>query len=282
MPSRFIASNLLVCALVTGVALAEQPMPIAVIDSPAFGETVETKDRVIIRMLRPGYPVVAIRSMEKGSKWWIQETVESRGSRTFEVPVSFGNDQTPKGTRFQITALIAADLETAASIQPGTAVERLPDGFAHSEIKEVMVGQSEPPEHQATLPVELLSPVPNGEAKRIQPISLRLKESTEELPRLIVRSTERNASWWVQEPLQAAVDGEVSGIARFGNEKTLAGSKFLLMLVQPEDDTSRALLKTGAVLDDLTRFRCSETFVVSAVSAVDDSPESAKNALTLR
>ena len=112
MQVRILVSLLLGFGSATGVSTAQQPTPIAAIESPAPNATVETKDLVVIRMLQSGQPVVAIRSLEKNSKWWIQESAKSRGSRTFDVPVRFGNDQTPPGTRFQVVALIAVDSET--------------------------------------------------------------------------------------------------------------------------------------------------------------------------
>ncbi len=280
-------SCLLGFTTITAVSVAQQPTPSAVIESPQPGATVKTKDRVIIRMLRAGRPMVAIRSLQPGSKWWIQEKGESKSAGVFEIPVTFGNDQTRLGTKFQIAALVVTESQTAMMIEAGTALEQLPKGFQKISVDEVIRGhrdiaENALPEQEVSLTAELISPVPNSVAKRIQLVSLRLKESTVGLPRLVVRSAEEKSEWWVQEPLQQSADGALlNGVARLGNEKTLAGSKFLLMLIEPKEETSRAALKTGVVLKDLSGFKCSQVIPLIAGTEGDEPPTAASpNALT--
>jgi hypothetical protein len=271
---------------IAGLSVAQQPTPPAVIESPRLGATVQAKDRVIIRMLRAGRPMVAIRSLQPGSKWWIQETGEPKSPGRFEIPVRFGNDQTRLGTKFQIAALITTDSATTM-FDPGTALDQLPEEFQRIAVDEVVRGQADlaerSPGQQVSLAAELISPAPNSRAKRIQLVSLKLTESTDRLPRLVVRSAEEKSQWWVQEPLQHSADGELlTGVARLGNEKTVAGSKFLLMLIQPTDEQSRASLKTGLVLTDLTGFKCSQVIPLIAGSEADDpAPAAEANALSL-
>ena len=259
MQFRVVALSLLSPALITGISLAQRAEPIAIIESPSPGQSVTTSDHVTIKMNGPGVPIVAVRS-KQGGKWWIQAAAASDDSRTFLVPVRFGNDQTRPGTRFMITALIAADSQSAAAFKPGSQLDRLPDQPARAGVIEVVVGRNDTNRQQRPLEVELISPVAGGTSKWIQHVSLRLKETTARVPRLVVRSAEENAAWWVQESLQPSGESEFSGVVRVGNAETPPGSTFLLMLVHPEDEESLAALKTGAVLKDLAGFRCSEPF----------------------
>ena len=196
-------------ALLSGVSLAEPTKHVALIASPQTGQAVTRIDLVTIRMLGPGHPIVAVRSTEKGSHWWIQEAGKSDRPDEYVIRARFGNDKTPNGSRFEIVTLIAADAATAASIEPGTSMKQLPVKLVPGSINEVIlnadVSEVDTP---AKLRIELLSPLPNAEVLRDQCVSVRLQEPTGQLPLLLVRSTEPNSPWWVQEPMQQAATME--------------------------------------------------------------------------
>ena len=107
---------------------------------------------------------------------------------------------------------------------------------------------------------ELVSPVPDSEAQRMQSVSFRPEETLDNLPLLVVRSAEPNSPWWVQERLLTTAEGELTGTAWIGNATTPAGSRFYLRLVVPKDESARADLKRGVTLKDLSTFWSSKSF----------------------
>jgi hypothetical protein len=69
----------------------------------------------------------------------------------------------------------------------------------------------------------------------------------------------------VQEPLKRTDDRDlITGIVRIGNEKTPRGSKFLLLLVRPENQQAREQLRTGESFMDLAGFQRSTPIALVA------------------
>ena len=77
---------------------------------------------------------------------------------------------------------------------------------------EIVLDRTEALSQGATLAAELLSPHPNGNAYRLQMVSVRMKDNAEEVPMLLVRSMERNSPWWVQDSMQREGDGTFTGL----------------------------------------------------------------------
>jgi hypothetical protein len=233
------------------------------IETPGPGQTVEKKDVVTVRTAGPGQPILAVRSKQPGSSWWIQDLPETSGAHTFVVPARFGNDATRQGTRFEIAALIAPDKEAAASLAPGASLKELPSGWIHSAIKEVVVAASAPEIQRQTKAAELVTPKPDAQIERLQKVVFRVPEASEVSPLLLVRSGEPNSPWWVQQPLEAGGQGLWDGTARIGNGQTPAGSMFHLMLVFPQDAAAGDEMKAGTTLSDVSMLSCSQTFTVT-------------------
>jgi hypothetical protein len=265
MKTGFLSILLGTC--LTTVAVAQSS---AVIHWPPADGPVATHEDVKIEMRGPGLPVIAIRSLEKGDRWWIQRPVQSSDSQHIEVPARFGNDRTPNGTRFQLAVGIVASSEQAASLAANVLIDELPPEMDTAEIREVVLERSESGRQRADFKAELLYPTPQHIVERVQLISLRLQTPAEELPRLLVRAGSEASDWWVQEPLREAGEGTLEGSARIGNEHTAPGSVFLLLLVVPTDQEARAALKTGAALRDLSAYRCSHPIAI--VTGAPSSP----------
>ncbi|MGB7347427.1 MAG: hypothetical protein WBD20_24605 [Pirellulaceae bacterium] len=278
----------------TTVGAAEIPHadapPVGEIKSPVDAGTVQTRQRVVIQMHQRGTPMVAVRSLAEGSYWWVQDEGIRRGANLYEMHVSFGNDQTPPGTCFQITVLKADDANSAKAIHPGASWEHLPKGISHAHVITVFtaepganpniiaaggaagaVGGVVPKElavvQQTRLAARLVSPAPKSEAKRMQSVVFQLDEPIvgKARPRILVRSSEENSPWWVQDGLRKSGDGKRwSGVARYGNAQTPPGTEFLTLLVYPKTENASEQMSTGNVLTDLSEFECSETYTLFA------------------
>ncbi len=242
---------------------AAEAKPIAVVTSPVAGQAVATSSRVMIEMLGPGHPIIAVRSKEKNSYWWIQEAAKSVSSREYAVDARFGNENTDDRTEFEIVAMVAENARAAASFKLGTAVKQLPAELVQSKMVDVVLDRTESFSHGATLSAELMQPIPNGLAQRLQRVSVRMSDHIGAQPLLLVRSMERNSPWWVQDVMQSDGKGNLTGLARIGNEKTPAGSRFLMMLVVPNTESARAVAVPGTSMKEIAGFQRSRVFAIT-------------------
>lgn len=89
-------------------------------------------------------------------------------------------------------------------------------------------------------------------------------------PVMLVRAASDNM-WWVQDRVQRDAEGAFTGLVRFGNEKTPAGSEFHLLALTPRSSSDATLYQVGDSLKELPK-----DAIVSAeltlVLAVNDAP----------
>lgn len=260
--------------LVTPLLFAGDAHPAAAISTPVAGQAVATESRITIEIDGPGQPIVAVRSKDHESLWWIQEVAESAGPGEFTVDARFGNEATPDRTPFEIVALVAPDSRSAEAMKLGSTFQQLPAELAHSSVIEVVLDRTESLSQGATLTAELLAPLPNGEAHHLQMVSMRMDDAAEEVPMLLVRSMERNSPWWVQDLMQRDGEGKFTGLARIGNDKTPAGSRFLLMFVLPNAGSIQEAAPPGTSLKDISGFRRSRVFAVTRAAKADEPIDS--------
>lgn len=263
MRVRFVVPTLLAGFTVTGALIAGQASPGPLIEAPVAGQRVEKKDLVTVRMDGSGQPILAVRSKQPGSLWWIQESAETTAPQTFVVKARFGNEATRMGTRFEITALIAPDEEAAASLAPGASLKELPGGWLHSAVSEVVVGGPAAENELPTTAVQLVTPKPDEPIERLQRVTFQVLDAPQVAPLLLVRSGEPGSPWWVQQPLVSDGQDQWNGLARIGNDKTPAGAIFQLVLVFPDSADAADAMKPGTTLRDISQLRCSQMFTLT-------------------
>ena len=110
--------RLLLLALVPAAALAEAPPPS--VTSPKSEGVVGVKEPVTGKFFE-GWPVIVVRT-PTGEVWAQQPAVRKINAFTGEA--YFGDkDNTGRGTRYELFALIAPDRKAAADVKPGLLKE---------------------------------------------------------------------------------------------------------------------------------------------------------------
>lgn len=250
------ASIAVVCAAATLLA-GNTP---TVVHSLRADQTVQTREIISIWSGR-GTPILAVRSMEKNSLWWIQRDATPDGAGKFSVLAQFGNDKTPSGTRFEVAVLLATDGD--AGLKAGESMKKLPASLTRGQTIEVAVDRNTiRSEYPVSTAFELTAPTPGAVVERRLRVSVETQVPSEGLPMLLVRSSERNSPWWVQDAMQKSENGDVTGLARIGNDKSSSGSRFELILAMPKD-AGRKPIEPGSQLKDLSEFHCSSPIAVT-------------------
>ncbi len=173
LASRFCAALVFlfttVAVLTFTASNAAGALPNGRIDSPRDASTVQPREIVVIRTASKQKPLVAVRSLNEGSQWWVQDDGVFRGAYRYEVPVSFGNEQTPPGTCFQITVLAAKDAVAARRVRAGDHWETLPEGISYGHVITVFTNNdaaTEPHEVQADFGHKLAVKTPQHAADK--------------------------------------------------------------------------------------------------------------------
>jgi eukaryotic-like serine/threonine-protein kinase len=107
-----------------------------VIESPKQGATVGMREELTGRIESEGWPVIFVQADIPGQKWWCQAPVEKVEGRRFSTNVVFGDDVTPRGTRFRIAGIVTPTRDEALKFAMGSNHPVLPEGFPQSaEVK---------------------------------------------------------------------------------------------------------------------------------------------------
>lgn len=247
----------------------------AVLLRPKQKEKVENRTEVTGKVLMPGYPVVLVRDDQPGGLWWAQEWAESTSPNHFKAAVRIGNEKTPNGTRFQIVVLMVPQVDDAKKFEPGISLKELPANLARSaETVVVLAKRQDPTEATSDL---IQFPEANGPVERLDNITCSPLEGKK--PIIFVRSTEPNDVWWVQSDTELDKDGNYRSTARFGNEKTPAGTRFRIVAIFPEAEEASKLLP-GMSLKDLPMGvpRSSEVEVVRKAASEVSQPAASSSA----
>jgi len=89
-----------------------------------------------------GWPVVLIQAQIAGAReWWVQRPVRNVDPKTgeFRVLCSFGEKDTPSGTKFRVVIILAKDEKTATREFPrGKQLDDLPPGSRRSDFVTVI------------------------------------------------------------------------------------------------------------------------------------------------
>ncbi len=241
----FVAVHLLV--LVSAAAALADGRHAAVVLSPKQNADVTRDTELLGRVMVRGWPVVLVQPDQANSPWYAQETVEPTKPGHFKARIRLGNDATPDDTRFRVVVLLLASADAAQEYSVGKVIPTLPEDAARSA--EVLVTLRRETDPQPL--VDILDFPRNGAfVGRVETVSGRI--SDEGHPIVLVRSTEPNGLWWVQQPCEPTGDGRFATSARFGNETTPAGSAFrILVLLAPKGRV--ADFQAGVALSELPR-----------------------------
>jgi serine/threonine-protein kinase len=90
-----------------------------VIESPANGSKVTTRTTLVGRFTREGWPIIYVQSTVSGQPWWLQAPVAEVKDGKFTVPVAFGDQFTPSGTKFRVVLAAARSREEAQAMGIG-------------------------------------------------------------------------------------------------------------------------------------------------------------------
>ena len=73
-----------------------------------------------------GWPVVVVRAVEEENVWYIQEECQRSSGSIFSCSAVIGNANTPVGTRFELAAIVANNVEESKQFVPGATLRELP------------------------------------------------------------------------------------------------------------------------------------------------------------
>lgn len=221
--------------LVLGPSVRAEETPPVTILSPKGKDNVERFFELTGKVLTRGWPVVLIRVDQPDSPWWVQAPVQATTPGSFSAPVRFGNDETPSGREFRVVVLMARTAEEAAQWKPGESVKDLDSGIPRSEEVGVVLIQ---PEQRAELGDVIQSPKADARVRREDRVRGVIKK--EGVPLVLIRSAQADNPWWVQETKRQE-NGEFTADARFGNETTLGGSLFRVVVVLATEKQAASL-----------------------------------------
>ncbi len=103
-----------------------------VIESPQQGATVGMREDLAGRIDSEGWPVIFVQAEIPGQPWWCQAPVGKVEGGRFSTKVVFGDELTPRGTRFRIAGIVTRTREDALKFAVGTRHFSVPEGFPQS------------------------------------------------------------------------------------------------------------------------------------------------------
>lgn len=214
---------------------------------PSHDARVEMISEVSGKVLTRGWPIVFVRAELPDSLWWAQEWSEpAAAAGQFKAKVRFGNVKSRDGSRFRVVVLLAKSEGDAMKFKPGTSLKELPEELPRSAETVVVLERSKL-ESEAIADV-ITSPAPNSEVGRFAEVVCNAEKNSR--PVVLVRSADAHNQWWVQSEPRLTGDGSVTTIARFGNAKTPAGTRFKMMVVFPTNSQGQ-VFKPGELVTQL-------------------------------
>jgi hypothetical protein len=254
----------------------------ATITTPQGNSIVERVTQVVFETNVPGVPVVLVSADSEVAEWWVQPQPKPTTPGRYAVAAYFGNSKTPQGTPFLVTVLMMPSEREARLVAEGQVFKQLPTGLAMAKPLRVLrkvEGEAavEPASKTTNSPVVL-------QAAATATATLRLENRASVTRRQVVHGVQRGEidpvmlvraasdnMWWVQDRVQRDAEGAFTGLVRFGNEKTPAGSEFHLLALTPRSSSDATLYQVGDSLKELPK-----DAIVSAeltlVLAVNDAP----------
>jgi hypothetical protein len=131
--------SLLVLALVHPISLhareGDDEAPVGIVN-PMDEEKLDRVADLEGRIMKKGWPVVLVKPVGGKSDdpvWWVQTEVEEIKKMRFAAKIYLGEPDTPKGSKFKITVVLAASQEDARKYKRGMMLESLP-ALPRSEI----------------------------------------------------------------------------------------------------------------------------------------------------
>jgi hypothetical protein len=103
------------------------------ISRPAPGSVVARWEDVIAMTLEPGWPVVLVRSEDKGDSWWVQQTVTRQGN-VIGARVNFGNVDTLSAKGFEMVVLLLDNSAQAVRFRTAHEFKAIPPGLRRSPV----------------------------------------------------------------------------------------------------------------------------------------------------
>jgi hypothetical protein len=224
--------------------------------APAEGAAVQTLDKILIESKQAGYPVVVVRADERNALWWAQPELAPHANGRFTASCHFGNAKTPAGKAFHVTVALLRTPQDVARFQEQGTFRALPSGLAWSQpLRVVRAATGRPSIDGSQRPVSrsqtgvVTAPARGAQVTRLEKVQGRIQGQLP--PVVLVRSTEPNSPWWVQSIAARDSDGAFAGTARFGNDKTAPGSRFLLVVVSPRNQAEADQFQVGTTLKTL-------------------------------
>lgn len=111
------------------------------VDQPSFSLSITRPSTGLVRHWEefvattsvPGWPVVMVRSETEGDHWWVQQLVARRGN-VIAAKVSFGNEETIAGHRFDVVVLLLESSAESVRFRTARKFKELPDGVKRSVV----------------------------------------------------------------------------------------------------------------------------------------------------
>ncbi|MCA9063852.1 MAG: hypothetical protein KDA96_12355, partial [Planctomycetaceae bacterium] len=113
------------------------PQSVVQITHPEDGASIDgiyAEVKIITKVPEPGLPLVYVRPVAGGSKWYLQEEVEQADQPgEFVARIQVGDSNTISATRFQIVSVVVPDADRRAELSKILMRPELPEGFPRSE-----------------------------------------------------------------------------------------------------------------------------------------------------
>ena len=209
------------------------------------GSTVGPAETIVVEGTGESQPVVLIRAAAKGSRWYMQPSVEPLDGGHSAVQVRFGSDRSTDGEQFLIRLAIPKDSRPFLGVTPGQSISDLPADVSYGPDIVVRYDSQKP----ATTTLERLRFIHAADqtGERVQilfpssqsPVSRRVRVagrfSSPMVPVLMVRRADEQREWYVQPKCKLAGDRFECRIY-LGQIGTQAGTEFevIAMLVPAE------------------------------------------------
>jgi hypothetical protein len=209
-------------------ACAGSPRPGAVIITPKRNARVSREAELYGKLLLPGRPVVLVRKDQPGSPWYVQDPGQPMDGRRFKSRVTFGSADTPHDQRFLVMVVLLRNARDMERFRPRNAIEDIPWDMPRSPQIPVLLDRCEKHSPPASV---ILKPAPGSKVSRMEELVANVRNGASVVA--MVRSSEVNSLWWVQDIIESADGGKVNATVRFGNQNTRPGSRFSVVLLLP-------------------------------------------------
>lgn len=256
-----------VASSTTGVGVAATSVAAKVI-SPAPDAIVGRVAEVVFETTQPGFPLVLVAAEEKTVEWWVQPAPQVSKPGRYAVAAHFGNSQTPQGKPFHAMVVLVPDEDLAKAMAKQQVLERLPKGMMTSQPVRLLrrfETDATVVKQVSTSPTVVATSAQESAVVSTAPRILRLENrarvanrqevsgiSTGPIdPVILVRAKADGNHWWVQDHVKRSESGEFTALVRFGNEKTPAGSEFLMVVLTPRSTSEAARFKVGESTNEL-------------------------------